>query len=157
MFKQLTKYAGVLSVLLLTTACSTTSTSVKSTKADNRADYLYLYGNFNWWTAEPEYLVERVESQTYKTTVELVADGVHYEFKFADKVGSRGINCGYANKARDGIVVEGRKAKANCFAEYEHFRFTPKETGKYDFYIDFSYSDENPKVWITPHQGGLFF
>ncbi|WP_111979728.1 hypothetical protein [Algibacillus agarilyticus] len=124
-------------------------------KEEDRSEYLYLRGSFTWFDAEESYKVQRETGQIYKTVVELVADGQAYEFKFADESWSKGKNCGYQDKAQDEVVTIGNKVTANCSAKFEFFRFTPANSGKYNFFVDFSTSDKAPQIWITEYQPDL--
>ncbi|AWB66447.1 hypothetical protein C2869_08415 [Saccharobesus litoralis] len=144
--------ATCLTTTLLLAGCASQPTQVPE---EDRSEYLYLRGSFTWFDAEDDYKVEKVAGQLYKTTVELVADGQAYEFKFADESWSRGRNCGYANKNQDEVVEIGNKVKANCGAKFEFFRFTPKESGKYDFFIDYGQSEQSPSIWISAYQPDL--
>ena len=132
---------------LLFSGCS--MTPVQQTSQDvNRADFLYLRGNFTWWDTEEHAKVERIQGQVYKSTVELIADGQPYEFKFADANWSLGANCGYYEESDQKVTTEN-KVSANCNAKFEPFKFVPAETGEYDFYIDFS-NASLPQVWVRP-------
>ncbi|NTS76150.1 hypothetical protein HR060_04645 [Catenovulum sp. SM1970] len=137
---------------VLVSACSTTP---QAPIEIDRSDELYLRGSFTWWDAEKDYLVKKVQDQVYRTTVDLVADGQPYEFRFADEAWSTGNNCGYLDKASDETIALDTPVTGNCLANYESFLFTPDESGKYDFYIDFTLDEVKPKIWIKPHQPGL--
>ncbi|MCU4677069.1 hypothetical protein N7931_15655 [Catenovulum sp. 2E275] len=128
--------------------CSMTPIEQTASLETNRAEFLYLRGNFTWWDTEEHAKVERIEGQLYKSTVELIADGQPYEFKFADANWSLGANCGYFDES-DQLVTIDNKVSANCSAKFEPFKFVPQETGDYDFFIDFSDEDE-PQVWVRP-------
>ncbi len=105
--------------------------------ARDYSQMLYLRGQFAWWDALEEYKVKSVGDQVYKSTVELTADGQPYELKFGDAGWSSGTNCGYLSQEEDQVLEFGKKSKANCSSVFENFKFTPPETGKYDFFIDF--------------------
>ncbi|WP_143871079.1 hypothetical protein [Catenovulum sediminis] len=137
---------------ILTSGCSVTPYPAQ-TEVQNREDFLYLRGNFTWWDIEEHAKVKQVEGQLYKATVELIADGQPYEFKFADENWSLGANCGYYEKA-DQLVTLDAKVSANCNAKFEPFRFIPQVTGDYDFFIDFT-DESEPKVWIKPAEADL--
>jgi hypothetical protein len=128
------------------------STDNRDQLTPERSESLYLRGSFTWFDAEPDYQVVEVSTNIYKTTIDLVADGQAYEFKFADDNWSKGNNCGYANKEQDQVVDLVQKVTANCLAVDEFFLFTPQESGKYDFYIDFNESEQNPTVWIQAYE-----
>ena len=100
-------------------------------------DGLYLRGVFSWWEADEKYkLIERSD-QVYSTTIELIADGQPYDFKFADANWSPGKNCGYASES-DRVIIVGDSVRSNCVTTDENFRFTPTVTGRFQFTIDFS-------------------
>ncbi|GEM_PF-234671 len=141
------KLSLLLCASILASGCSVTPIQNEAL-AVNRADFLYLRGNFTWWDTEEHAKVERVEGQLYKATVELIADGQPYEFKFADVNWSLGANCGYY-QASDQLVTTNNMVTANCSAKFEPFKFVPEETGEYDFFIDFS-DESEPQVWIRP-------
>lgn len=132
-----------LAALLLLQGCASTGG-----KRD-LSESLYLRGQFAWWDALPEYKVKKVEADLYRATAELKADGQPYEFKFGDASWSTGTNCGYLTE-EDKIIEVGKKAKANCSAVFENFKFTPKETGEYAFFLDVS--GENPVVYVEKAQ-----
>lgn len=107
---------------------------------------LYLRGVFSWWEADEKYkLVER-SSQVYSTSIELIADGQPYDFKFADANWTPGMNCGYAFES-DRVIIVGDSVSSDCESTDENFRFTPSETGTFLFTIDFS-GFGAPKVTI---------
>jgi hypothetical protein len=83
----------------------------------------------------------------YSTTIELIADGQPYDFKFADVNWTPGMNCGYASDSNKVIFV-GVPVRANCETTDENFRFTPTETGTFQFMINFS-GFGAPKVSIN--------
>ncbi|WAJ70462.1 hypothetical protein [Catenovulum adriaticum] len=132
---------------LILSGCAVTPIQKNPLDTD-RSDFLYLRGNFTWWDTEEHAKVERVEGQLYKATVDLIADGQPYEFKFADVNWSLGANCGYY-EASDQLVTTDNSVTANCSAKFEPFKFVPEQTGEYDFFIDFADEDE-PQVWVRP-------
>lgn len=101
-------------------------------------DELYLRGVFTWWEADPKYKLIKVGNQRYSTTIKLIADGQPYDFKFADADWTPGLNCGYLNEERDRVLALDVPVKSSCETSDENFRFTPSETGVYEFSIDFS-------------------
>ena len=110
-------------------------------------DGLYLRGVFSWWEADEKYKLLELSDQVYSTTIELIADGQPYDFKFADSNWSPGMNCGYADET-DQVIVVGTTVRSNCESTGENFRFTPKESGSFKFIIDFS-GFGAPKVSIN--------
>jgi hypothetical protein len=108
---------------------------------------LYLRGVFTWWEADEKYKLIAVKEEKYATQIRLIADGQPYDFRFADINWSPSLNCGYVKASVDQIVTLGETVRANCESKDENFRFTPMETGLYQFSIDFS-SVGSPKVKI---------
>lgn len=128
--------------------CTTTKTFVDKLSGE-KPDYssLYLRGSFTWWEADEAYRVVEHKDNIYRVVVELVADGQPYDFKFADKDWSTGLSCGYKNKSSDENLQVNLTVNANCDTPVDNFVFTPKESGKYIFQIDFnSWSD--PQVTV---------
>ncbi|MFT4808025.1 MAG: hypothetical protein ACI9LX_001350 [Paraglaciecola sp.] len=142
------KKIGFISVAILTSLLSGCATNViESFIKEQNYDGLYLRGVFSWWEADEKYKLVEKSDKVYSTSIELIADGQPYDFKFADSSWTPGMNCGYANEA-DKIIVVGSSVRANCETTDENFRFTPTETGTFKFIIDFSGFDA-PKVSIS--------
>jgi hypothetical protein len=142
---------NVVSVLLVSTVLSGCATNViESFKAPIDYDRLYLRGVFSWWEADEKYRLVHNEERRYSTTISLIADGQPYDFRFADTNWTPGMNCGYASVS-DQIVEVGKSVKSNCHSIDENFRFTPTETGIFEFSIDFGTfaGFGSPKVIIT--------
>ncbi len=110
-------------------------------------DGLYLRGVFSWWEADEKYKLVELSDQVYSTSIELIADGQPYDFKFADANWTPGMNCGYASES-DKVIVVGDSVRSNCETTDENFRFTPTETGTFQFTIDFN-GFGAPKVSIN--------
>jgi len=132
------KEIGIVSVAIIASLLSGCATNViDSFIKEKNYDDLYLRGVFSWWEADEKYkLVERSD-QVYSTTIELIADGQPYDFKFADANWSPGKNCGYASES-DKVIVVGHSVRSNCDTTDENYRFTPTETGTFQFTISFS-------------------
>lgn len=109
---------------------------------------LYLRGVFTWWEADENYKMQRLSETLFKGEAELIADGQPYDFRIADAQWSEGSNCGYLQKDNDEQVKLGKPVKASCDMTNNNFKFTPSETGLYEFYIDFSHS-AHPQVTIN--------
>ncbi len=109
------------------------------------SSFMYLRGVFTWWDAEEEFKLKPAGQDLYYASAELVADGQPYDYKFADAGWSSGANCGFLGK-EDEIVEVGKRNKVNCSSVFENFKFTPPETGVYNFYIDVS--KEVPEHYI---------
>lgn len=118
-------------------ACSSTSIPYinDSAKLDR---VMYLRGVFNWWEADDSFKLIKQPDGSYMTSVELIADGQPYDFKIADANWSQGFNCGYLHKSNDEVVTLNRLLKADCNTTANNFKFTPKQTGSYSFYVNFS-------------------
>ena len=142
------KKIGFLSVAIIASLLSGCATNViDNFIKEQDYDELYLRGVFSWWEADEKYKLVELSEQVYSTTIELIADGQPYDFKFADTNWSPGMNCGYASEA-DKMIIVGTAVRANCESTDENFRFTPKETGSFKFTINFS-GFGAPKVSIS--------
>ena len=108
---------------------------------------LYLRGVFSWWEADEKYKLREVDDDVFATRIELIADGQPYDFKFADAAWSADLNCGYLS-IDDQVVTLDSVVKASCDRANENFKFTPNETGVYEFTIDFS-GFGSPRVHIA--------
>lgn len=141
------KKIGIVFVAMLTSLVSGCATNViDSLNKEQSYDGLYLRGVFSWWEADEKYRLVELSDLVYSTTIELIADGQPYDFKFADAEWTPGMNCGYANEW-DRVIVVGDSVKTNCESTDENFQFTPSETGHFRFTIDFS-GFGSPKVSI---------
>ena len=135
------------SVAILASLLSGCATNVIDSFIKEKSyDGLYLRGVFSWWEADEKYKLIELSDNVYSTTIELIADGQPYDFKFADSNWTPGLNCGYASES-DKVIVIGDSVNSNCEAADDNFRFTPTETGTFKFLIDFSGFGE-PKVSI---------
>ncbi|WP_158965325.1 hypothetical protein [Paraglaciecola sp. L3A3] len=143
------KNSALGSIMLVTAAllngCASTAI-VPFTQQDNY-DTLYLRGVFTWWEADEKYKLVEMADQVYSTSIELIADGQPYDFKFADANWTPGLNCGFSRK-KDQVIVLGKSVSSNCDSTDENFRFTPTETGTFEFIIDFS-GFGSPDVTVT--------
>ena len=125
-------------LVILTTLLSGCATNIIGDFIKEQShDGLYLRGVFSWWEADEKYKLVELSDQVFATSIELIADGQPYDFKFADSSWTPGMNCGYARKS-DKIIVVGVSVRSNCESTDENFRFTPSETGTFQFMIDFS-------------------
>jgi hypothetical protein len=131
-------------VSILLSGCATTA--IETFSQEKNYDGLYLRGVFSWWEADEKYKLVKMSEQIYSTSIELIADGQPYDFKFADAEWTPGFNCGFTNQ-RDQIIKIGKSVRADCESTDENFRFTPAETGTYEFTIDFS-GFGSPKVIV---------
>jgi hypothetical protein len=110
-------------------------------------DELYLRGVFNWWEAEESFRLYKVSDRLYTAETELIADGQPYDFRIADADWSKGANCGYQDKEADEVIRLNRSVNADCSSINNNFKFTPRETGIYQFFIDFK-DVQSPTVKI---------
>lgn len=141
------KKIGFVFAAVLTSLLSGCATNVISSLSKEQSyDGLYLRGVFSWWEADEKYKLVEQSELVYSTSIELIADGQPYDFKFADSQWTPGMNCGYANES-DRIIVVGETVRSNCETTDENFQFTPTETGVFQFTIDFS-GFGSPKVSI---------
>ena len=131
------KLSGVATLLLLS-ACTTTTTDIKQQSESFDYSTLFLRGSFSWWEADDKYKVISHGDSVYKVTVELVADGQPYDFKFADKDWTIGLSCGYKNQSDDENIQLNKSVSVNCHTPVNNFIFKPIVSGKYLFSIDFS-------------------
>ena len=90
---KLTQLYSVIAISLLSGCASYT---VEPYKDVQQLPELYLRGVFTWWEADPQYLLINQGGSVYATTIELIADGQPYDFKFADKDWTPGSSCGIA-------------------------------------------------------------
>lgn len=131
--------------------CGCASTAIEKFTQDKNYDGLYLRGVFSWWEADEKYKLAKISNQIFATSIELIADGQPYDFKFADADWTPGFNCGFSNQ-RDQIIKVGKAVSADCETTDENFRFTPSETGVYEFTIDFSgFGSPNVIVKMLPN------
>lgn len=135
-----------LMAICLLSGCA--SYTVEPYKDIQQIPELYLRGVFTWWEADPQYILKKQGGSTYATTIELIADGQPYDFKFADKDWTPGSSCGYKSQYRDQKISLGEAVNADCNTTDENFKFVPKETGRYEFSIDFTNIDK-PIVMIS--------
>jgi hypothetical protein len=124
---------GILSLCL--SSCATNV--IDSFITEKNYQGLYLRGVFSWWEADEKYKLVEVKNEVFSTRIQLIADGQPYDFKFADADWTPGMNCGYNNQS-DQVIIVGKTINSNCETTDENFRFTPQETGQFEFTIDFS-------------------
>jgi hypothetical protein len=141
-----TRIIFITMVCLFSTGCATNAIHTFSSQTDYSD--LYLRGVFTWWEADEKYKLQPIADGVYATQIELIADGQPYDFKFADAAWSPNKNCGYASLRSDQVVEVNKIVSANCETNDENFRFTPQETGLYQFSIDFS-GFGSPTVLVT--------
>ena len=104
---------------------------------------LYLRGIFNWWEAEPAYLVKAGNDGFY-VDVKLIADGQPYDFRFADNNYTSELNCGADTPYTP--LTEGQKRDLVCISGSHNLQFIPSETGTYRFKL---LTNGNPTLLIT--------
>lgn len=142
------KKIGFISIAILSSLLNGCATNViDSFIKEQNYDGLYLRGVFSWWEADEKYKLIELTDKVYSTSIELIADGQPYDFKFADSNWTPGMNCGFARES-DKVLVVGDSVRSNCESTDENFRFTPTETGTFQFTIDFN-GFGAPKVSIN--------
>lgn len=134
-----------LSTSIFLSGCSTTFVEQI---IDKDYESFYLRGVFTWWEADESYRIKLVRGKLYKASVSLIADGQPYDFKFADETYAPGYDCGSPNGTRGKVLLLGENAFSSCEEPGGNFQFTPEETGKYDFFIDFT-DEDTPSVYIA--------
>ena len=95
---------------------------------------IYLRGVFNWWEAEPAYLLTDDDNGRYFVDVKLIADGQPYDFRFADNVYTSANNCG-APDISGQTISEAKSIELHCDTNSGNLKFIPSETGTYRFLI----------------------
>lgn len=129
--------------LALLSGCSTTRSLKLSEKT---FENMYLRGVFTWWEADENFKLSLVNKKLYMASAKLIADGQPYDFKFSDAEWTPEYSCGSVQAS--GLVLDTIKTQiAKCDASSGNFRFTPDETGKYEFYIDFT-DPLSPSVYV---------
>lgn len=116
---------------------------VVSTTPSINYEALYLRGIFNWWEAEPAYLVVSGDDGFY-VDVKLIADGQPYDFRFADSNYTSELNCGADTP--DTPLAQGQKRDLVCVSGSHNLQFIPSETGTYRFKL---LANGNPTLMIT--------
>ncbi|GAA0860023.1 hypothetical protein GCM10009114_35660 [Aliiglaciecola litoralis] len=134
-------------LVMFTALLSGCSTTFVEQILEKDYESFYLRGVFTWWEADENYRLELVEGKLFKASVKLIADGQPYDFKFADKNYTPGYDCGSPIGTEGKVLMTGTRALSSCENPGGNFQFTPEETGKYDFFIDFS-NEESPTVYI---------
>jgi hypothetical protein len=110
------------SVVILASLLSGCATNVIDSFIKEKSyDGLYLRGVFFLWGADEKYKLIELSDNVYSTTIELIADGQPYDFKFADSNWTPGLNCGYASES-DKVIVIGDTVNSNCEAADDNFR-----------------------------------
>lgn len=91
---------------------------------------LYLRGVFNWWEANPSYMLKD-GSQGWYVDVDLIADGQPYDFRLSDGFWTPEQTCGA--RYRGQTVGLQSTIYLVCGTESENLQFTPDKTGQYRF------------------------
>jgi hypothetical protein len=94
---------------------------------------IYLRGIFNWWEADPAYLLSKDPNNSYSVTIDLIADGQPYDFRLADEFWSPLKSCG-AKKLR--AVSVNTPLTLYCAGNSQNLQFTPLVTGRYLFTVE---------------------
>ena len=139
------KFVPILTSVLLLGGCSST---FELPPTPVNYDGLFLRGVFTWWEADDNYRVQKVSDTVYMATARLIADGQPYDFKFADENWTPGLACGPTNYEGNSVELTlNQKETAGCDNPKANFKFTPDETGVFEFFIDFSDPYE-PEVYV---------
>ena len=135
-------YAGRFKVALVAfsvsvlTSCAVTVDTPENDRAAQTSYQLsevYLRGIFNWWEADPAYLLSKDPNNSYSVTIDLIADGQPYDFRLADEYWSPLKSCG-AKKLR--AVSVNTPLALYCSGNSQNLQFTPLITGRYRFTIE---------------------
>ncbi|MFM2486012.1 hypothetical protein [Celerinatantimonas yamalensis] len=129
------RWSIILAILLLS-GCAKQLTQQRSISIDQP---IYLRGVFTWWDAESQYQLHPVagHSGLWMTQIELIADGQPYEWKIGDKDWQCGTDFGYLSD--DSPMVLGQSRAVDSCAQFNSLKFTPKQDGFYQFYLDVSH------------------
>jgi hypothetical protein len=110
---------------------------------------LYIRGVFNWWEAQPRYLLNQGQQRWY-VDVELIADGQPYDFKFSDSKWTPSQTCGSLGN-NNALVPTNSVTLLTCGSEAQNLQFIPKKTGTYRFTLE-KESDKEVILRITNTQ-----
>lgn len=148
----LSPLVGIL-VLLVVAGCNVLDSNRENTGAIAQLqwDKLYLRGVFNWWEADARYKLTKNAEHHYSATIDLVADGQPYEFRFSDQDWSLGTNCGYLAQDRDQVLNLNTIVQADCNTHIKNFKFTPVLSGSYTFHF-VALPNQVPHVFVTKAQ-----
>lgn len=134
-------------------ACNTTQpepTPIKQVQPFNTKvfEQLYLRGSFSLWDYDESYKLQQVSRNLYSAAASLQRSQT-YEFMFSGKDTTKPYaNCGY-HQDKDQVVIEKKKVRARCTnVVLQNFKFTPKKSGMYEFFIDVSYI-QFPRVYVN--------
>lgn len=139
--------------IIFSTALMSCASSQKITDAllEEPIDFtkVFLRGSFSWWEADEKYRLTKIAEDQYAVSVDLVADGQPYDFKFADSNYTPKYTCGFASKQME-ILQEGVEAEVSCntAASVDNFKFTPTSSGTFQFKLTTSKWDNHKIVVI---------
>ena len=110
---------------------------------------VFLRGSFSWWEADEKFRLNEIGNGEYAVSVDLVADGQPYDFKFADTDYTPKYTCGFASQQME-VLQEGVEADVSCntAASVDNFKFTPTSSGTYQFKLITSKWDNHKIVII---------
>jgi uncharacterized protein YceK len=136
----------IVSLFLGLAMLSGCSTSPNLQISEKTIENMYLRGVFTWWEADENFKLYLVNKKLYMASAKLIADGQPYDFKFSDADWTPEYSCGSLHES--GQVIDTLKNQlAKCNTSSGNFRFTPAESGIYNFYIDFAVP-VSPVVYI---------
>ncbi|MDY6321794.1 MAG: pullulanase [Succinivibrio sp.] len=97
----------------------------------NKDAALYLRGDMNDYSAQPEFLLKDSGEEGRCASAEIKADWSPYKFKFADKDWTPGTNFGFAKQPF--IDAGGAEVLLNPNSKFEDISFSVKQSGVYRF------------------------
>lgn len=137
-----------ITVVLFISGCATPiPLSIGGINSDRDFDSMYLRGIMNWWEASEPYKLIKSETDkdVYILQIELIADGQPYDFKIADSTWNNELNCG--SEFGEQSIRLGKKKNLYCAGDSANLKFTPEQTGQYQFSFDVS-SNRTPTIRI---------
>ncbi|MBE1300375.1 MAG: hypothetical protein GJ680_10785 [Alteromonadaceae bacterium] len=148
--KSLTKLVVCAMVSAALTGCAS-SQKIADALLEEPIDFtnVFLRGSFSWWEADEKFRLNEIGNGEYAVSVELVADGQPYDFKFADANYTPKYTCGFASQQME-VLNEGVEAEVSCntAASVDNFKFTPISSGTYQFKLITSKWDNHKIVII---------
>lgn len=136
------KPALILSLVILTTACSSSQHSSYEANGQNSAP-IFLRGDMNNWAALPDFIAHPISSNAYIVKAELQA-GTSYAFKFADKDWSPATNYGAATDDKE--VELHKPMTIGSYRCMNEFVFTPEKTSVYVFKLDMNKKNKTIEI-----------
>ena len=132
---KLSKNLTIALLLALLTGCATPTFLPPPEQASQppiELTQIYVRGIFNWWEAEPAYLLQDNQDGTYSISVDLIADGQPYDFRLADEYWTPYKSCG-AEAILE--VQEYKTVQLYCAEDSKNLQFIPTVTGVYEISV----------------------